>query len=75
MGLIYLMEFSKEDYVNMSRDRSLNEEVTYWKLLNNSRTLTTISTLYACIVCMVFYEPLLTNQLSSMNVELNKVGK
>ena len=63
MGLIYTMQFSKEESVNLSRsrDRSNVDEVTYWKLLNNSRTMTALGALYACIVCMVFYEPLLTN--------------
>lgn len=75
LGLIFLMQFSKEEQDNLSRDKSHIEELTYKKLLSNRRTLTTLFVLFGCIVCMIFYEPLLSNQLTAMNVEINKIGK
>ena len=75
MTLIPFMQFSKEEYSNLSRDKSLHEDVTYRRLLMNKRTFVMLSALYACIVCMIFYEPLLTNQLTSMSIQVNKIGK
>jgi Na+/melibiose symporter-like transporter len=62
MCFIWTMEFQKEDFANKSKDRSmLGLDLTYRELLMNKRTLWTLSTMYLCIVCMIFYEPLLTN--------------
>ena len=61
MALIPFMQFSKEEFSNLSRDKSLNEDFGYSKILWNRRTLTTLFSMYVCIVCMIFYEPLLTN--------------
>ena len=60
--LIGSLKFTKEDYINQSRDRSrYNENLTYFNMLRNKRTITCLAALFACIVCMIFYEPLLTN--------------
>jgi len=75
MSLIPFMHFTKEEFSNLSRDKSLTEDLSYTKLLLNRRTLTTLFSMYACIVCMIFYEPLLTNQLTSMDVNVSKIGK
>lgn len=61
MSLIPFMQFTKEEFSNLSRDKSITEDLSYTKLLWNKRTLTTLLSMYACIVCMIFYEPLLTN--------------
>ncbi|TNV79136.1 hypothetical protein FGO68_gene9708 [Halteria grandinella] len=75
MGFIWTMEFQKEDFTNKSRDRSvLGLDLTYGQLLMNKRTLWSLGSMYLCIVCMIFYEPLLTNQLTSMDIGLNKIG-
>lgn len=75
MGFIWTMEFQKEDFTNKSRDKSvLGYDLTYRELLLNKRTLWSLGSMYLCIVCMIFYEPLLTNQLTSMDIGLNKIG-
>lgn len=68
------MEFEKERLDNLSRDKSHIEDLTYKKLFSCKRTKVTLGVLFSCIVCMIFYEPLLSNQLSSMNVAINKIG-
>jgi len=37
--------------------------------------MTHLAMIFGCIVCMIFYEPLLSNQLISMNVSIDKIGK
>lgn len=78
LTLIFFMSFEKEEFLNQSREKSkiIEEEVTYGQMLfGNKRTITHLSMIFACIVCMIFYEPLLSNQLISMNVSINKIGK
>jgi hypothetical protein len=43
-------------------------------IFGNKRTLIHILMIFGCIVCMIFYEPLLSNQLISMNVSINNIG-
>ena len=43
-------------------------------MLYNKRTAIALITLYCCIVCLYFFEPLLTNQLVSMGVEIRHIG-
>jgi hypothetical protein len=69
------MTFEKERLDNLSRDRSYIEDITYKRLLSCKRTQITLGVLFACIVCMIFYEPLLSNQLASMEIAINKIGK
>jgi len=46
---------------NLSRDKSHIEELTYKRLLSIKRTQIALGVLFSCIVCMIFYEPLLSN--------------
>ena len=78
MPLIYFMSFAKEEQLNMSREKSkiIEEEITYRQIIfGNKRTLIHLLMIFGCIVCMIFYEPLLSNQLISMNVSINNIGK
>lgn len=78
MPLIYFMSFAKEEQLNMSREKSkiIEEEITYRQMIyGNKLTLIHLLMIFGCIVCMIFYEPLLSNQLISMNVSINNIGK
>lgn len=78
MPLIYFMSFAKEEQLNMSREKSkiIEEEITYGQMIfGNKRTVIHLTMIFGCIVCMIFYEPLLSNQLISMNVSINNIGK
>ena len=65
MVLIVFMRFSKEDHVNKSREKSKiiedEDALTYTKIMSSKRTFTNMVMLFSCIVCMIFYEPLLSN--------------
>ena len=75
MILIFFMTFEKERMDNLSRDRSHIEDLTYRRLFGVKRNQVSVGVLVACIICMIFYEPLLSNQLASMDVAINKIGK
>lgn len=64
MTLIIFMSFTKEEQLNMSREKSkiMEEEVTYGQMIfQNKRNMIHLSMMFGCIVCMIFYEPLLSN--------------
>jgi MFS family permease len=76
MILILFMKFEKESSENLTRDGpSHREELTYKRLLGVKRNQVTLAVIVSCIICMMFYGPLLSNQLASMNIAINKIGK
>lgn len=56
-------------------DNSLNlGDLSYFGLLKNYRTMVAILSVFMCIICMMFFEPLLTNHLISLDVEVYQIG-
>jgi MFS family permease len=76
MILIFFMKFEKENVGSTPKDSlSHGEELTYKRLLGVKRNQVTLGVIVSCIICMMFYGPLLSNQLASMNIAINKIGK
>ena len=60
--LIAFLKFEKEDITEVHAvEEEFKKDLTYIKLICNKRTGIALFTLYCCIVCMIFFEPLLTN--------------
>ena len=56
-------------------ENSLNiGDLSYSGLIMNYRALVALVSVFMCIVCMMFFEPLLTNHLISLDVEVYQIG-
>ena len=59
----------------MDSDEKLKvSELKYRDILGNKRTFTTVCILFGCTVCLIFYLPILANQLIDMKVPQEKIG-